>query len=404
MKKITELTEEQKSRFDEWVTKWVDIGLRTGPIDKPTFDKYMPICYQKAGLQYPSRVVHVPSPFYGAFVAAVAAAIWNKRYASASASVSASVLASVRDSASASVRDSVSASVSASVLASVRASVEASVDDSVSASVEASVLASVDASVDDSVGASVGYEKIIISTIKKIAQKYKVKFSWNYWLGGQFWVGGWYGSPAFVSFFTDVCDLELEQDVKERAEAYRKVCESVNYIWPNRDFILVCARPIHIDRDDKGRLHSTERKAIEYPDGWGLYMIHGVRFSEEEFLKFKNRETTALDIMNEKNQDKKRVMAMEYGNERLIKELNAKVCSEELDLQGNPMRIYSIPMEGENLVIYEGVCPSKGEKIYLRVPPEFENQSPWRAKCWTFPELWNIAEKLTEQPELLVET
>jgi hypothetical protein len=309
-------------------------------------------------------------------------------------SVYASVGDSVYDSVGDSVYDSVYASVGDSVYDSVRASVYASVGDSVYDSVRASV--------GDSVRAN--YEIQIKKTILEIAKKYNVKISWNYWLGGQFWVGGWWGAPSYVSFFTDVCGLELDKDIQERATAYSKICESVNYIWPNRDFIIVCARPKWIERDEKDRLHSLKHQAIEYPDGWGLYMIHGVRFQKEEFEKFTQGKMDAIDIMNEKNQDKKRVMIMEYGNEKLIKELKAVLVAEELDDQNNSMKLWKIDREDDTpMIFYEAIDPSKNEKIYLRMPPEFENRTPSEAKCWSFKPLWDLYQN-KEKFKLLQET
>src|SRR3990167_5914099 len=128
--KIEELTPEQAAQIPAYRDKWIAKGLKTGETDWDTFDKYMPICYKKAQIKYPQRIVRVPSPFFGAHVASLAHEIWNKRYK----------------------RDPVKDSVGASVGASVRASVEDSVEDSV----EGSVGASVGASVRASVGASVG--------------------------------------------------------------------------------------------------------------------------------------------------------------------------------------------------------------------------------------------------------
>ena len=111
--KITELTPAQKKKMPAYRNKWIAIGLRTGETDWDTFDKYMPICYEKSRLKYPTRIVHVPSPFFGAHVASLAHEIWNKRYRnrgdSVKASVGDSVKASVEDSVKASVEDSVEA-------------------------------------------------------------------------------------------------------------------------------------------------------------------------------------------------------------------------------------------------------------------------------------------------------
>ena len=108
--------------------------------------------------------------------------------------------------------------------------------------------------------------------------------------------------------------------------------------------------------------------------------------------------------MNHKNQDKKRVLAMAYGNEKLIKELKMESKSEEKDNQGNIMRIYSLKLSSnEKMVFYEGVCPSKNEKVYLRVPDEFENKRPIESKIWTWSPAWDYYQETGEFPELLIE-
>ena len=80
MKKITKLTKKQKARIPEWVEKWVKIGLQTGEMDFEKFKKNIKICYEKAGLECPSRIIRVPSPMFGAYVASLAHEIWNKKY------------------------------------------------------------------------------------------------------------------------------------------------------------------------------------------------------------------------------------------------------------------------------------------------------------------------------------
>ena len=75
MAKIEKLTKEQKDAMKSYADKWIEIGLRTGETDWDTFDKYMPICYQKAGLEYPKKIIRVQSPLVGALAASVAEAL-----------------------------------------------------------------------------------------------------------------------------------------------------------------------------------------------------------------------------------------------------------------------------------------------------------------------------------------
>jgi len=46
-KRIKKLTQKQIEAMPEYAKKWIEIGLKTGETDWDTFDKYMPICYQK---------------------------------------------------------------------------------------------------------------------------------------------------------------------------------------------------------------------------------------------------------------------------------------------------------------------------------------------------------------------
>ena len=54
--RIDKLTKKQEKAMIAYRDHWIEQGLRTGITDWATFDKYMPICYQKAGLQYPKNV------------------------------------------------------------------------------------------------------------------------------------------------------------------------------------------------------------------------------------------------------------------------------------------------------------------------------------------------------------
>ena len=191
---------------------------------------------------------------------------------------------------------------------------------------------------------------------------------------------------------------------KSKADAIIDMWKArVSWVWMYPEITIACRMP-KIYRDNKGRLHSTTQGAVVYPDGYSFYFLHGIPFSETEFKDFTSGKTQAIDIMNEKNQDKKRVLAMVYGNAKMVKELNAKVCSEEVEDDGNLMRILSIDRENETpLVYYEAIDPAKNELIYLRIPPEFVNKTPLEAKCWSFKELWVLSEKLGEMQKFEIE-
>ena len=346
-KYIKKLTENQKAAMAPFAQEWIKKGLQTGETDWDTFDRYMPICYAKAGIPYPFRVVRVTSPLIGALAAAVAEGIWKKRRASGDSEA---------------------------------------VGDAVRGAVHGAVGGAVDGAVHDAVGDAVhGAVGGAVETAIKIAKKAGVSLSWHYWLGGQFWVGGWRGGAvASEAFFMDVCKLKLAQDIVERATAYRKVCESVNYIWANRDFVMVCARPTRIEKDDQGRLHSLSDMAIKYPDGWGLYYVHGVRFDDVNLWGIiADGSISAAQVFAIANMEQRRV-AYEVMDKSKVALLDGLEITHEVadDGHGYPMRIvqFKLPEVPTPFRYLNCHCPSGGREYYL----ETQKDDCWEAKSASF--------------------
>jgi hypothetical protein len=364
--RIDKLTKKQEAAMPAYRDHWIAKGLQTGETDWKTFEKFMPVCYEKAKIPYPKNVVRVQSPLVGALAAAVAEAILRKKGDAVGDAVDGAVRdavgdavdGAVRDAVDGAVRDAVGDAVDGAVRdavgGAVRDAVDGAVRDAVGGAVDGAVRGAVDGAVGDAVDGAVrdavdgavggavgdavgdavrgavrgavgdavrGAVRGALKTAIAIATKAGVTFSWHSWLGGQFWVGGWYWGVAFANFFFDICKLKLSKDIMERAVAYRKVCESVNYVWPNRDFVMVCARPKAIRRNAEGRLHSTEGLAIEYPDGWGLYMIHGVKFTEEQFEKAKK--ATLKELISWEDIDQRAALLRDKPLEEMLKEAKA---------------------------------------------------------------------------------
>ncbi|MGH2613095.1 MAG: DUF6745 domain-containing protein, partial [Rhabdochlamydiaceae bacterium] len=244
--------------------------------------------------------------------------------------------------------------------------------------VDDAVRDAVDGAVDGAVGDAVhDAVRDAVKTAIAIAQKVNVSLSWHYWLGGQFWVGyWWYFGVATVNFFFDICKLQLSKDIMERAFAYRKVCESVNYIWPNSDFVIVCARPVYIDRDKQGRLHSESRLAMQYPDGFGLYMYHGIRVPEKWILH--PEKLTKDDWSNESNLEKRRII-QELMGDKFPKKIGAKLIakpSKEFKEKHNLLGLYEVelPDDPEQIARYIKVRDhSSKREYYLRIKPSISD-------------------------------
>ena len=180
----------------------------------------------------------------------------------------------------------------------------------------AAVRDSVDGAVSGAVGDAVG------AAVSGAVPSF-VKGNWLKYLGGQFWViGYWYG-PAYVSFFRDVCGLT--GDWVGPSLAYQRTVESACWWWPHRDFVMVSERPSVIRRElvdqsrprgwGSHRLHCEDGPAVAW-DGWGVYAWHGVRVPAEVIERPET--ITAERINAEENVEVKRAMIERIGWDRYL--------------------------------------------------------------------------------------
>jgi len=298
MRKITKLTSEQEAAIPGWVDKWIAEGLRTDEADWEKAEQGIRECYAHAGIPFPtSGITRVQSPLVGA----VAASILNTPEA-----VSETVYGAVDR---AFGEGGVGERVGRAIYEIVRAEVYEAVSETVQEAVYGAVRKTVYETVTEAVGGGGN-----------------VNLNWHTWFGGQFWVA-W---QAYETFFRDICGLKLPTD--RQAISYEMVQTSCNCWWPNRHFVFVCNRPKFIGRNTQGRLHATDRMAIEYRDGWGLWVLNGVQVPRGVVITPANELDPTL-IMTERNAEVRREIVRKIGIERLLTKLKAKVLDKSGDYE-----------------------------------------------------------------------
>jgi hypothetical protein len=218
-----------------------------------------------------------------------------------------------------------------------------------------------------------------------------IRRGWSNYIGGQFWVSGWYWGGAFTSFFREVCNLELPNDLWSRGISYEQTMQSACWWYPHRDFVMVCERPTVIHRElvnperprgwGSHRLHCADGPAVAWPDGWGVYAIHGVRVPGW-IIEQPERITVAL-IDSERNAEVRRVMIARYGHARYLHDAGATLVHE--DNRGKLWR-KERPDDSDLLMVeVRNSTPEPDGSIkdyFLRVPPEVKTAS--EAVAWTF--------------------
>jgi len=176
------------------------------------------------------------------------------------------------------------------------------------------------------------------------------------------------GWLAFFDFFSGFIE---EAD---RLGPMFSMAQACGWTWMTESMATIIHRPIRISLDDQGCLHSGIERAIEYPDGWGLYIWHGQSVPENIILQ--PNALTVDSALKEHHPGIRRAMIDRIGLEPFTRARRP--------VQSSPQgKLYRIRMDDdEPLVVLEVICPSTGKRHYLRIPPHI--RSVESAVAWAF--------------------
>jgi hypothetical protein len=152
--------------------------------------------------------------------------------------------------------------------------------------------------------------------------------------------------------------------------------ELVSGYYLGHELAWLVRKPIRMQQDADGLLHSGESKCLEYRDGWGIYGWHGVAVPERVILQPET--LTREDWLNEPNLEVRRVM-----QERMPHFVET-IGAHWLDT-GKHGSLYAINLEPdpEGVAHYVHVRDHSSERsYYLRVPPTIQRAD--EAVAWTF--------------------
>ena len=102
--------------------------------------------------------------------------------------------------------------------------------------------------------------------------------------------------------------------------------KSAGWAIPHENICWVSERHNILERDERGRLHSVSGPACAYPDGWGIYAVHGVHVPAD--IIEDRASLTVARIDAEENAEVRRVMIDLYTPKRYLADSGATVVQE----------------------------------------------------------------------------
>jgi len=191
------------------------------------------------------------------------------------------------------------------------------------------------------------------------------------------------GWLSFYDFFSRIGVEGLEQ-----LEGLKQAARWCGWWWPMENIVVISERPGSLFRDDQGRLHCEDRKAISYSDDWGLYVWHGTNVPE--YVIERPESITVDDIMKEANAEIRRIKIERMGENTFLDRANAQLLDEDLDAFQFPRKLWKVDFNNGNEDPWVAVQVTNSTKepdgthrqFVIPVPPDMRTAA--QAIAWTF--------------------
>jgi uncharacterized protein DUF6745 len=331
-KRIDRLTKRQQDELPAIRDEWLAHGLSTQPADRVAAEKGVSDAYRAAGLEPPQVIVWLDSPLAGVIGTAlvqrlltalneggqVGAQVHGQVRGQVGAQVGAQVHGQVGGQVGAQVHGQVRGQVGAQVHGQVHGQVRGQVGGQVGGQVLGQVLGQVRGQVGAQVGGQVGGQ-VGAQVGAQVHGQVGGQVLDLYWraIWGQHEAGWLSWIDTFRRFGLKAC---------EPADGLIMVGKSAGWWWPLRGAVVLTERPSQLHRDDDGRLHCEDGAAVLYPDGWGVWAIHGVRVTQQ--IVERPGTLTVKEIREESNAEVRRVMIERFTPERYLRESDATLLDE----------------------------------------------------------------------------
>lgn len=182
------------------------------------------------------------------------------------------------------------------------------------------------------------------------------------------WSGWWCGYMVHCHMLNKTGILQLENEVREHLDLWVELYRHLHIMFVFEDFIIFSERPTVLSRNDNNRLHSTKDAALQYTDGYALFVVNGARVPEKAVVA--PEQYTYEELQEIDNSEVHRIIAENLGWDKYIEKIRATVVDRFFDERTN--------LEYELLESSLEVAGDLQPKyLRMRSPKLFDGSNPW---------------------------
>jgi hypothetical protein len=186
------------------------------------------------------------------------------------------------------------------------------------------------------------------------------------------------GWLSFYDFFSEVCGLK---DQTKQLHGLNLIAKNAGWFLPHQNICWISERHNRCLLDERNRLHSETGMAVQYPDGWGIYALHGIQFAEELYWKIAKRTITSKEALGIQSADQRAVALQYLGGEKLMADFGGKVIAQ--DEYGELIELSGLPDTNNRPYKYlKALNPENNTYVWLRTHPDCKTPAEAEARSY----------------------
>ena len=312
---IEKLTKEQEKGILDWQQHCLKIGRDTSPINKKLVEQSWGKFYKILNKEKP-LFWYCQSPLQAQIIINIFPEIVKifkvtDKGDNIRANIWDNIGDNIWDNIGDNIWDNIRANIRDNIGANIWANIGANIRDNIGANIRANIGANIGDNIRDNIGANIG------ANIKKMDLKWIDTYSWcQHDIG---WI-------AYYKYFDKYGLLPHDKNFEIFDIWYDLAC-SCGWCYTFENIVFVCEKPSKLYLNQESRLHKENSMALEYSDGYGLYMLNGIRVPDWLVTTPAEKIDPTL-ALKETNADVQREIIRKVGAERMLKSCNAKTLDD----------------------------------------------------------------------------